>query len=177
MNEDRRNQARQRGGNVTASTGTEAAGRAERCRYFEDFTLGERYELPSRTITSAHFAAFQALSGDNHPIHYDVEYCRKKGHPEMLAHGYQVVALTAAGAGQFPHQVGSALIAFIDQSSRFLNPLYAGDTAYPTLTVSALEPQRTTGLVTLTSHITNQHGTPILRGHQTYLLHRQTPAT
>jgi len=38
-------------------------------RYFEDFSLGERFVLPSRTMTEAHFVAFQAASGDNHPIH------------------------------------------------------------------------------------------------------------
>jgi len=30
-------------------------------RYFEDLTLGERFYIPSRTMTEAHFAAFQTL--------------------------------------------------------------------------------------------------------------------
>ncbi len=42
-------------------------------RWFEDFRLGERFVLPSRTMTEAIFLAFQAASGDNHPIHYDAE--------------------------------------------------------------------------------------------------------
>ena len=50
-------------------------------RYFEDFQLGERFLLPSRTMTDALFAAFQLASGDNHPVHYDVEYCRAHGMP------------------------------------------------------------------------------------------------
>jgi len=45
-------------------------------RGFADLKVGEVYRNPSRTVTEAHFAAFQALSGDNHPIHYDIEYCR-----------------------------------------------------------------------------------------------------
>ena len=48
-------------------------------RWFEDFVLGERFVIPSRTMTSAVFAAFQTASGDTHPIHYDVEYCRARG--------------------------------------------------------------------------------------------------
>ncbi len=48
-------------------------------RYFEHPAVGERFYIPSRTMTEAHFAAFQTLSRDNHPIHYDVEYCRKRG--------------------------------------------------------------------------------------------------
>jgi acyl dehydratase len=43
-------------------------------RWFEDFALGEVFRLPSRTMTEAIFLAFQAASGDNHPIHYDVEF-------------------------------------------------------------------------------------------------------
>ncbi len=89
-------------------------------RWFEDFKLGERFVLPSRTMTEAIFLAFQAASGDNHPIHYDVEYCRRHGMPHMLAHGFQVLIQTAAGAGLFPHLVEDSLKAFIEQSSKFL---------------------------------------------------------
>src|SRR5438128_12287842 len=48
-------------------------------RFFEDLAVGERFYIPSRTVTEAHFAAFQTVSADNHPIHYDVEYCRERG--------------------------------------------------------------------------------------------------
>jgi len=33
----------------------------------------------SRTLAGAHAAAFQTVSADNHPIHYDVEYARRHG--------------------------------------------------------------------------------------------------
>ena len=74
-------------------------------RWFEDFVLGERFVIPSRTQTSAVFAAFQAASGDTHPIHYDVEYCRARGMPDLLAHGFQTLVHTAPGAGLFPYLV------------------------------------------------------------------------
>ncbi|HLN10702.1 MAG TPA: MaoC family dehydratase, partial [Xanthobacteraceae bacterium] len=66
-------------------------------RAFSDLRVGETYRSPSRTVTEAHFAAFQVLSGDNHPIHYDIEYCRAHGHRGLLAHGLQVLAFTAPG--------------------------------------------------------------------------------
>jgi acyl dehydratase len=142
-------------------------------RYFEEFQLGETFPLPSRTVTEAQFLAFQAVSGDNHPIHYDREYCRRHGHPELLAHGYQVLVQTAAGAGQFPFLVEESLIAFIEQSSRFLAPVYAGDTLYPRLTVTELKPQRTTGVLTLATSIHNQHRKLVLDGLQKYLIRRR----
>lgn len=142
-------------------------------RYFEDFTLGEAFYIPSRTVTEAQFLAFQAASGDNHPIHYDREYCRRHGHSDLLAHGYQVLIQTAAGAGQFPFLVEDSLMGFIEQSSRFLKPVYAGDTLYPRLAVSELKPQRTTGVLTLSSTIHNQKRELVMEGTQTYLLKKR----
>ncbi len=142
-------------------------------RYFEDFTLGETFHIPSRTVTEAQFLAFQAASGDNHPIHYDREYCRRQGHPDLLAHGYQVLIQTAAGAGQFPFLVEDSLMGFIEQSSRFLKPAYVGDTLYPLLTVADLKPQRTTGVLTLATTIHNQKRELVLEGTQKYLIRRR----
>lgn len=145
-------------------------------RWFEDFVIGERFLLPSRTMTDALFAAFQLASGDNHPIHYDVEYCRAHGMPQMLAHGYQVAIQTCAGAGLFPHLVEDSLKAFLEQGSRFLAPVYSGDTLYSALEVSRMEPGRTTGVLTLAATVHNQHGTLVLDGFHRYLL-RKRPAT
>ena len=139
-------------------------------RYFEDLTVGERFYIPSRTLTDANFAAFQTVSADNHPIHYDVEYCRERGHPGPLAHGFQVLCFTAAGAGTFAHVIGDSLIAFIEQSSKFLKPVYPGDTLYPSLTVAALTPQRTTGVVTIAVTVHSQKNELVLSGEQKYLL-------
>jgi acyl dehydratase len=142
-------------------------------RYFDDFTVGEVFNIPSRTVTEAQFLAFQGASGDNHPIHDDREYCRRHGHPELLAHGYQVLIQTAAGAGLFPFVVEGTLLGFIEQSSRFLKPVYAGDTLYPRLTVSDLKPQRTTGVLTLSSTVHNQKRECVMDGMQKYLLRRR----
>ena len=142
-------------------------------RWFEDFTEGEIFNLPSRTMTEAIFLAFQAASGDNHPIHYNVEFCRAHGMPHMLAHGFQVAIQTAAGAGLFPFMVEESLKAFLDQSSRFLAPVFVGDTLYPSLTVAKLEPQNTTGILTMASSVRNQKGVVVLDGTQRYLLRKR----
>lgn len=142
-------------------------------RWFEDFALGERFVLPSRTMTEAIFLAFQAASGDNHPVHYDVEYCRARGMPHMLAHGFQVVIQTAAGAGMFPHMVEESLKGFLEQSSRFLHPVFVGDTLYAALEVDEITPQRTTGVVGLRSTVHNQKGDLVMDGRQRYLLRRR----
>ena len=142
-------------------------------RWFEDFKLGERFWIPSRTQTEALFAAFQLASGDNDPIHYDVEYCRRRGHPGMLAHGMQVMIQTAAGAGVFPHMVSDSLIAMLECSAKCLLPVYVGDTLYPVLEISALLPQNTTGVIEMRATVHNQKNELVMDGQHRYLLRKR----
>jgi acyl dehydratase len=142
-------------------------------RWFEDFVPGERFVNPSRTMTSAVFAAFQAASGDAHPVHYDVEYCRARGMPDMLAHGFQTLIHTAPGAGLLAFMVDESLVGFIEQSSRFLKPVFAGDTIYPALEVAELTPGRTTGVVSLRSTVFNQRRELVLEGVLKLLIRRR----
>ena len=147
-----------------------AGHRVAEIRSFEELRVGEIFRAPSRTITDANFAAFQTVSMDNHPIHYDAEYCRKLGYPGPLAHGLQVLAFTAAGAGLFPHVIGEALIGFVDVSAKFLKPVFAGDTLYPALEIVELTPQRTTGIVGMRASVHNQKGELVLDGTHRYLM-------
>jgi acyl dehydratase len=142
-------------------------------RWFEDFVLGERFVLPGRTQSPAIFAAFQTASGDTHPVHYDVEYCRARGMPHLLAHGFQTLIHTAPGAGLFPFMVEESLVGFLEQSSRFLKPVYADDTIYPALEVVELNAGRTTGVVTLRSTVFNQRKELVLEGMQKFLIRKR----
>ena len=144
-------------------------------RWLEDLSLGERFVIPSRTMTSTVFAAFQTASGDTHPVHYDLEYCRARGMPDLLAHGFQTLIHTAPGAGLFPYLVEDSLVGFLEQSSRFLKPVHAGDTLYPALEVADLAPGRSTGVVTLRSTVFNQRRELVLVGMQIFLI-RKRPA-
>jgi acyl dehydratase len=142
-------------------------------RWFEDFVLGERFVIPSRTMTTAVFAAFQTASGDTHPVHYDVEYCRARGMPNLLAHGFQTLIHTAPGSGLFPYMVEESLVGFLEQSSRFVKPVFADDTIYPALEVTELTPGRNTGVVALRSTVFNQRRELVLEGLQKFLIRRR----
>ncbi|MDQ2088405.1 MaoC family dehydratase [Marimonas arenosa] len=139
-------------------------------RHFEDFEVGEVFRAPSRTMTEGVFAAFQAASGDNHPIHYDRAYLARLGHRDLMAHGYQTLIQAAIGACPLAHQMGEALIGFVEQSSRFLKPVYCGDTLYPAFEITAKAARKTTGTITLEIRIHNQDGALVVDGHQTYLM-------
>ena len=142
-------------------------------RWFEDFSLGEVYTLPSRTQTGGLFAMFQAASGDNDPIHYDAAYCRARGHRDMLAHGMQVMIQSAAGAGTFASEVPDSLIAMLDVSGSFLKPVYREDTLYPQLEIVGLEPQTTTGVIEMRATIHNQDDALVFEGRHRYLIRKR----
>ncbi len=142
-------------------------------KYFEDFSIGDKYLIPSRTQTSGIFSMFQAASGDNDPIHYDLEYCKKRGHPEMLAHGLQVMIQTAAGAGKFPSEVRDSLIGLIEISGKMLKPVYREDTLYPELIISNLISQNTTGVLEMKAVIYNQKNILVFEGFHKYLIKKK----
>ena len=142
--------------------------------FFEDLRVGEKYYIPSRTLSDANFAAFQSASADNHPIHYDIEYCRNRGYPNLLAHGFQVLIQTAAGAGNFAHLISNSLVAFVEQSSKFVAPVFSGDTVYPELEIAELVPQNTTGVVIVNSRVHNQRKQLVLEGMQKYVVRKRS---
>lgn len=142
-------------------------------KYFEDFSIGDTYLIPSRTQTGGIFSMFQAASGDNDPVHYDIEFCKKRGHPEMLAHGLQVFIQTAAGAGSFPSEVRDSLIGLIEVSGKMLKPVYREDTLYPELIVSKLTSQNTTGILEMKAIVYNQKNILVFEGSHKYLIKKK----
>ena len=144
-------------------------------KYFEDFSIGDKYVLPSRTQTSAVFSMFQGASGDNDPIHYDKEFCKLRGHPEMLAHGMQVFIQTAAGAGSFPSEIRDSLLGLVEFSGKMLKPVYREDTLYPELFITKLIEQNTTGIIEMKAMVYNQNKILVFEGCHKYLLKKKMP--
>jgi len=142
-------------------------------RTFEDLKIGEIFRAPSRTLTDAHSAAFQTVSCDNHPVHYDKEWAQKHGHSAPVVHGLQVLAFTAPGATLFPHFIGEVFIAFTGLSCEFLKEVHSGDTLYPALKIINLINQGKTGIVVTAATIHNQRGELVLTGEHKYLLRTQ----
>jgi acyl dehydratase len=139
-------------------------------RTFAELKVGEIFRAPSRTLTDAHASAFQAVTCDNHPIHYDVGYAQRYGHPAPVVHGLQVLAFTAPGATLLPHTFGAIFLAFTEVSAKFLIEVHAGDTLFPALEIAALEPMGEKGQVTTNVTVHNQRGDLVLSGTHKYLL-------
>ncbi|BBX83175.1 MaoC family dehydratase [Mycolicibacterium aubagnense] len=143
-------------------------------RTFEELKVGEVFRAPSRTVTDAHGSAFQAISADNHPVHYDVEWARAHGHSAPVVHGLQVLAFTAPGATLFPHVIGDVFVRFDSLACRFLGEVHAGDTLYSQLQITELVTQGTEGRVKTAVSVRNQRGELVLDGEHIYVLKRQS---
>jgi acyl dehydratase len=137
---------------------------------FKQLAIGDIFRAPSRTLTDAHASAFQTVSCDNHPIHYDEVFAAKHGHAKPVVHGLQVLSFTAPGATLFPHYIGEAFIAFTELSCSFLKEVHSGDTLYSEMEIIHLTPADGKGLVETAVSVYNQNGELVLSGRHKYLL-------
>lgn len=142
-------------------------------KYFEDFQVGEKFHIPAKTMTDAHFLFFAGLTGDHHPIHYDDEYAKTTRFGKRVAHGLLLTALTAVGASTLSSVLEGSMVAFVEQSARFLKPVLIGDTITPELEVSEVIPKTDVGLLRLTTRVKNQRGETVLEGMHAYLIKKR----
>ena len=63
------------------------SGIGQNARFYEDFTIGDAWVTPRRTITEADIVAFSAFSGDHNPIHTDQEFAKTTIYGDRLLHG------------------------------------------------------------------------------------------
>jgi acyl dehydratase len=138
--------------------------------FFEDFKVGDRFGSPARTLTDAHFLFFAGMTGDAHPLHYDDEYAKRTRFGRRLAHGLLLTSLTAVGASTLAPFIEDSMVAFVEQSTRFVAPAFIGDTLRPEHVVVAADRKRSAGLVTLRVTLTNQRDELVLEGQHKYLI-------
>jgi len=131
-----------------------------------EFKPGDVIDSPSKTLTEAHFLFFAGLTGDSHPIHYDVEYARRMGFEKPLAHGLLLAAMTALGATPASPKLHGFI--FVEQGSRFLRPAMVGDTIHPRLVVERVWNEGKREYVRFASSIRNQRDEMLIEGFHVY---------
>ena len=131
-----------------------------------DVEIGQIFTTPSKTLTDAHFLFFSGLTGDNHPIHYDVEYAKSTRFGRPLAHGLLLASMTALGASDASGRIDGFV--FVEQGSRFLRPVGVGDTIRPRLTVEKIWQDGERRFVRLATELRNQRDEVVLEGFHVY---------
>ena len=127
---------------------------------------GRVFSTPSKTLTDAHFLFFSGLTGDNHPIHYDVEYAKSTKFGAPLAHGLLLAGMTALGGSDASFQIDGFV--FIEQGSRFLKPVTVGDTIRTELTVEKIWQEGKRRFVRFATAMINQRDETVLEGFHIY---------
>jgi len=129
---------------------------------------GETFDGPSKTLTDAHFLFFSALSGDAHPIHYDVEYAKGTRFGKPLAHGLLLVSMAALGASTGRERLDG--LVFVEQGSRFLRPAIVGDTVRPRFTLERIWQEGERRFYRFGTKLLNQRDEVLLEGFHVYQL-------
>lgn len=122
------------------------------------FRVGESASL-TRTITEDDVVAFARITGDTNPLHLNEAYARTTRFGRRIVQGLLTAGLISALLGtELP---GPGAI-YLEQSLKFVEPVYLGDTVTATVRVTAYREDK--GVVILRTEGFNQHGEQVLSG-------------
>ena len=126
--------------------------------------VGDSVQL-TKTFGDAEIEKFAELTGDRNPLHVDEAFAAHTRFKRRIAQGILSASLISTCVGM--HLPGTGAI-YLDQSLRFVKPVYVGDTVTLTATVSHIREDKP--LLTLTTIWTNQDGLKVIEGEAHVLL-------
>lgn len=140
--------------------------------YFEDFSVGQTFVTPGRTITEADVMNFASWTGDNNQIHTDVEFANQTRYGQRIVHGMLGASLCLGLIARTGVFEGSAVALLGIDDWRFTAPVLIGDTL--TLTVEIVGTRLTskgnTGVVQRLLHLRNQRDETVQQGRMDILM-------
>jgi 3-hydroxybutyryl-CoA dehydratase len=128
--------------------------------------VGGRTSL-TRTISDDDIVTFARLTGDDNPLHLDDAFAAHSRFGRRVAHGLLAAGLISAVLGTRLPGPGAI---YLQQTLRFVRPVYPGDTVTATVEVTAYRPDRR--IATLRTTCTDQRGDVVLDGEAVVLLDR-----
>jgi 3-hydroxybutyryl-CoA dehydratase len=130
----------------------------------DHFEIGERASF-SKTISEEDVRAFASLTHDFNPLHLDAEYASRTRFGRPIAHGILTAGLISTVLGTRLPGTGAI---YLNQTLKFLAPVYHGDTITATVQVTAWRPDKR--IVTLQTECHNQEGTCVLSGEAVMMM-------
>jgi len=126
--------------------------------------VGDSVQL-TKTFGDAEIERFVELTGDRNPLHVDEAFAARTRFKRRIAQGILSASLVSTCIGM--HLPGTGAI-YLDQTLRFVKPVYVGDTVTLTATVSHIREDKP--VLTLSTIWTNQHGQKVIEGEAHVLL-------
>ncbi|HNO83530.1 MAG TPA: MaoC/PaaZ C-terminal domain-containing protein [Anaerolineales bacterium] len=104
--------------------------------YFEEFSVGQKFNTVGRTVSEGDIFNFAGLTGDFNQIHTDAAFAAKTQFGQRIAHGLLGLSL-ATGLIMRTGLLEGTVLAFREINEwKFVKPFYIGDTIYAELTVT-----------------------------------------
>ncbi len=104
--------------------------------YFEEFSVGQKFNTVGRTVSEGDIFNFAGLTGDFNQIHTDAAFAAKTQFGQRIAHGLLGLSL-ATGLVMRTGLLEGTVLAFREINEwKFVKPFYIGDTIYAELTVT-----------------------------------------
>ena len=104
--------------------------------YFEEFSVGQKFNTVGRTVSEGDIFNFAGLTGDFNQIHTDVAFAATTQFGQRIAHGLLGLSL-ATGLIMRTGLLEGTVLAFREITEwKFVKPFYIGDTIYAELTVT-----------------------------------------
>jgi acyl dehydratase len=95
--------------------------------YYEDHEPGRRFVHHwGRTLTQHDVIDFATMTSQYNPLHFNVEYARSKGHPDVVAPGLLVYNVVLGLSVEDLSEAGGPFLSLTGVT--FLMPVYPGDT-------------------------------------------------
>ncbi|NWN91534.1 MaoC family dehydratase [Marinobacter adhaerens] len=106
--------------------------------YLEDLEVGMEATY-AKTITEADVVLFAGISGDDNPVHLNVEYAKTTPFKERIVHGMFSAALISAVLGTRLPGPGAI---YVDQQLKFKAPVHINDTVVARAKVLEIDEKR-----------------------------------
>jgi acyl dehydratase len=144
-------------------------------RFFEDFTVGDRYRHPlGRTITETDNIWFTLLTNNTHQVHFNADYASRTEFKQPLVVSTLTLAIVT---GLSVGDVSQNSVANLGWDKvRLPNPVFAGDTIYAeseVLEARASKSRPTNGVVRVRTRGFNQRGETVIEYERTVLVYRR----
>jgi acyl dehydratase len=146
--------------------------------FFEDYEaleIGHTWRTSSRTITQAEVNNFAAATGDDNPIHVDLDYAKASNYGGPIVHGYLTISMAAG----LVYQLGLdevASHAILSTNWTFARPVPCGDAIHVVLTLLSQRSSKSQpkfGIITRRYTVLNEREETVADGEVAMLILRR----
>jgi acyl dehydratase len=142
---------------------------------YENLELGQSWRTSSRTITQEDVNNFAAVTGDDNPIHVDLDYAKKSSYGGPIVHGYLTISLAAGLVYQlWLDKISSHAI--LSTNWTLTKAVGCGEAIHVVLTLVSYrtsKSQPTYGIITRRYTVLNQREETVALGEVTMLILRR----